>query len=63
MSSNREALEIEANKVVLTGVSFECTNCEEVKPASEFGTRKMPGGVVRNQPQCKACRSRYNNPS
>lgn len=44
-------------RVVLKGAMFQCTCCEQVKPGSEFGLRRMPSGEVRNQAQCNACRS------
>lgn len=43
--------------VVLTGAMFQCTRCEALKSAAEFGLRQMADGVVRNQPQCGKCRS------
>jgi len=43
--------------VVLTGGRFQCTGCNKWKDASDIGLRKMPDGVIRNQPQCHECRS------
>lgn len=35
-----------------------CPHCGQRKPLSEFGLRAMkPGGQVREQSWCKACRS------
>lgn len=34
-----------------------CTKCGAVKAMSDFGLRTMPDGTIRNQPQCKQCRS------
>ena len=42
--------------IILSGASFECTSCKDVKPASAFGLRQMPDGVIRNQSQCLDCR-------
>ena len=48
----------DGRKIALTGCQARCTKCGEVKPLSEFGLREMPDGTIRNQPQCKKCRSR-----
>lgn len=45
--------------VILTGAKFLCTNCNEWKPASEFGLRHIHhvrGLTIRNQAQCSKCR-------
>ena len=42
--------------VKLTNCKFRCTKCEKWKPAAEFGLRCVRE-VIRNQPQCKSCRS------
>jgi len=42
--------------VVLTNCMFRCTKCEGWFPASYFGLRMDGADIVRNQPQCKACR-------
>lgn len=41
------------------GVAYRrCPHCGQVKPIEEFGLRAMtPGGEVREQSWCKACRS------
>jgi len=44
-------------KVVLIDALIRCTSCGGYKPASEVGFRRMKDGVLRNQPQCKACRA------
>jgi len=43
--------------VVLSGAMFHCTRCGALKPATDVGLRHMADGIVRNQPQCSACRS------
>ena len=43
--------------VILTGAKFVCTGCGKLKPASAFGLRKMGDNKIRNQPQCKTCRT------
>ena len=46
-------------RVVLTNAKFKCTGpCGKWKSAKAFGLRKMRDGTVRNQAQCKDCRSR-----
>lgn len=47
-------------KVVLTNAYFECTDCRKLKPGKHFGLRRMRNGEIRNQPQCKTCRSKYH---
>ena len=47
-------------KVVLTNSAFQCTACGKWKPGEEFGLRKMKDGIIRNQAQCKKCRSKYS---
>ncbi len=46
--------------VVLTSVMFRCTGCRRWKPGSKFGLRCVPDAegndIIRNQPQCTACR-------
>ena len=44
-------------RVVLTHGRFQCTKCRRWKPAQAFGLRTMPDGTVRNQAQCKSCRT------
>jgi hypothetical protein len=46
--------------VVLTNAKFRCTNCKKWKPASHFGLRCMEDEIIRNQPQCKPCRSKHH---
>jgi len=56
----REVIEIPKDKVAhLAGCKFDCTHCLRTKPAADFGMRTMPDGSIRNQAQCKVCRSRY----
>jgi len=57
---NRVEFSYDGFTVVLTGMGAICTSCEEIKPASEFGFRRMKPGdhIFRNQPQCKECRSK-----
>ena len=57
---DRDSLRYESNGtvVVLRGAHFTCTECEQAKAASEFGLRRMSNGIIRNQAQCIACRSR-----
>lgn len=43
--------------VAITNAKFRCTKCRKWKPASKFGLRCMDDDVIRNQPQCKKCRS------
>ena len=46
--------------LVLHGAQFRCTCCGNWKRASEFGMlNDAEGGMIRNQPQCRVCRSRY----
>jgi hypothetical protein len=47
-------------KIVLTNARFQCTDCGGWKDAQHFGLRRMKGGEIRNQPQCKECRSKYH---
>lgn len=47
-------------KVVLTNAYFKCTDCTKLKGAKHFGLRRMSNGEIRNQPQCKDCRSKYH---
>ncbi|MCL1947682.1 MAG: hypothetical protein FWF51_11150 [Chitinivibrionia bacterium] len=35
-----------------------CPNCKKEKLLSEFGTRTMENGEVRNQSWCTACRGK-----
>ena len=42
--------------VRLTSCKFRCTKCGKWKPGGDFGLRCV-NEVVRNQPQCKSCRS------
>ena len=44
--------------ITLTNVMFRCTRCREWKPGADFGLRCMEDETIRNQPQCKTCRSR-----
>jgi len=48
-----------AGKVALTNAQFQCTACGHLKPAENFGLRRMKDGIIRNQAQCKKCRSKY----
>jgi len=59
-NEDRDALRYESNGtvVVLHGAQFTCTACQNTKPASEFGLRRMSNGIIRNQAQCIPCRSR-----
>ena len=47
--------------VILTSCKFRCTKCEKWKPAAEVGLRCVTNAIgddiIRNQPQCVACRS------
>lgn len=45
--------------VVLTNTQFQCTDCGKWKPAGAFGLRRMADGMIRNQAQCKTCRTKY----
>jgi len=46
--------------LILHGAQFRCTCCGNWKRASEFGMlNDAPGHSIRNQPQCRLCRSRY----
>ena len=56
MKKVRDTVSHEAG-VVLKGAKFFCTECKKWKPASRFGLRQMPNGVIRNQAQCIKCRS------
>ena len=47
-------------EVHLRNAYFRCTKCRRLKGASHFGLRRMKSGVVRNQAQCKPCRSIRN---
>jgi hypothetical protein len=48
--------------VVLTNVKFRCTKCGKWKPGGQFGLRCITNSkgedIIRNQPQCRGCRSR-----
>ncbi len=44
--------------VILRNSYFRCTKCRRLKGGSHFGLRRMKGNVVRNQAQCRPCRSR-----
>jgi hypothetical protein len=57
---HRDVLRNREGSVVITGAQFKCTGCFAVKGGSEFGLRSFPDGTVRNQPQCKDCRSSYS---
>lgn len=46
--------------VVLNNVMFQCTDCGKWKAGYAFGLRKMKDGKIRNQAQCKVCRSKYH---
>lgn len=46
--------------VKIHGAKFRCTQCGNWKHASDFGLLyDAKGRTVRNQPQCKLCRSQY----
>jgi transposase-like protein len=47
-------------KVVLTNAYFRCTDCKRTRAGKHFGLRRMRNGVIRNQPQCSECRSKYH---
>jgi len=49
-----ELFDVEGNPVHIT---LTCLCCKEVKPLAAFGLRKMPNGIIRNQPWCRHCRS------
>ena len=38
-------------------ITLTCPHCRISKPISAFGLRRMPEGVVRNQPWCTSCRA------
>jgi len=38
-------------------INLTCLCCKTVKPLAAFGLRKMPNGIIRNQPWCRNCRS------
>lgn len=44
--------------VRLTNAHFKCTKCRAIKPAGQFGLRRMgkDSVEVRNQAQCMKCR-------
>jgi hypothetical protein len=47
--------------VLLSGgkpVRIRCTKCKRLKTLAQIGLRKMPNGIVRNQPQCNTCRGK-----
>lgn len=62
MSNDKDKVEYRVDahiKVILMGAQFFCTNCNEWKPASEFGlrhTHHTRGLTIRNQAQCSKCR-------
>jgi hypothetical protein len=47
--------------VRLTSCKFRCTKCGKWKPAAQVGLRCVTNAagddIIRNQPQCKSCRS------
>lgn len=48
--------------VIIHGAMFQCTHCGYWKPASDFGMlNDRENGALRNQPQCRRCRSRYGS--
>jgi hypothetical protein len=44
----------DGNEVLITLV---CLKCQNIRPLSQFGLRKMADGSIRNQPWCRTCRS------
>src|SRR5512142_544222 len=44
----------EGNEVFITLI---CLKCQQIRPLSQFGLRKMADGSIRNQPWCRSCRS------
>jgi hypothetical protein len=54
-SRRRRALvfDAEGNEVFITLV---CLKCQQIRPLSQFGLRKMADGAIRNQPWCRSCR-------
>jgi len=52
-----ELFDAEGNPV---HINLTCLCCKEVKPLAAFGLRKMPNGIIRNQPWCRTCRSSKN---
>jgi hypothetical protein len=49
-----DLFDVEGNPV---HINLTCLCCKAVKPLAAFGLRKMPNGIVRNQPWCRSCRS------
>ncbi len=58
--ANRATTVTHKDGVVLHNVRFRCTDCKRWKDGRQFGLRRMPNGVIRNQPQCSQCRSKYH---
>ena len=44
----------DGNEVFIT---LMCLKCQNIRPLSQFGLRKMGDGSIRNQPYCRTCRS------
>jgi hypothetical protein len=59
MTTSTYTVRHKAGKVALTNAQFQCTDCQKWKPAEDFGLRRMKDGIIRNQAQCKKCRSKY----
>ena len=38
-------------------ITLVCLKCQQIRPLSQFGLRRMADGCIRNQPWCRLCRS------
>ena len=38
-------------------ITLVCLKCQQIRPLSQFGLRRMADGSIRNQPWCRPCRS------
>ncbi|WP_270350067.1 hypothetical protein [Megamonas funiformis] len=56
MSNNQDRPIIQSNGYNGKEPTRICPKCNEEKPLSEFGFRKMQNGQIRNQSWCKKCR-------